>query len=224
VISGSDYPLAAQRIAKVGSYTGIDLEKTLSLHPDLIVTWGNVFFRQTRIFEKLGIPVYTIQTQHLEDIPRTIKNIGCLTGSYKEANQAAEKFSKQLLDLQKKYQRKKPVTVFYQIGDYSLITINKTSWINQAIMFCGGRNIFANIKTASAEVNWESIVIANPQVVISDATNRHWRNRWQHWSQIKAVKEKQLYAIAPNFIDRAGPRLLLGVAQVCEDLELARRR
>jgi iron complex transport system substrate-binding protein len=219
VISGSDYPAAAQAIPKVGSYSGVDLEKTLSLHPDLIVTWGKVFSRQTRFFKQLGIPIYTAQPRYLEDISRTINNLGCLAGSPKQASQAAANFSQQLMRLQAQYQMQKPVTVFYQIGAYSLITINKASWINQVIELCGGRNIFANVKTTSAEVNWESIIAANPQVVISDAMNESWKTRWQRWSQITAVKEKRLFSVDANLIDRAGPRLLMGAAQICENLQ-----
>ena len=35
----SDYPEAAQRIARVGGYTRIDLEAVAALRPDLVIGW-----------------------------------------------------------------------------------------------------------------------------------------------------------------------------------------
>src|SRR5690242_15427167 len=51
VVSGSDYPQAAQTIPKMGSYSGIDLEKVIELRPDLIVTWSQAFSRQIKVLK-----------------------------------------------------------------------------------------------------------------------------------------------------------------------------
>lgn len=190
VMSGSDYPAAAKQITSVGSYSGIDLERIISLHPDLIVTWSNSFSRQLVTLQKLSIPVYRAEPRKLEDIPRTIKNLGCLAGTSHIANQAAQHFSRRLTELRQRYAAQKPVTVFYQIGSYSLITINKDSWINQAIELCGGRNIFAAATSIAPEVSWEAVVTMNPDVIISDATQSNWRQRWQAWRTMSAVQSR----------------------------------
>ena len=136
----------------------------------------------------------------------------------------ADNFSQRLHALRQQYSRQKALPVFYQIGSYSLITINKDSWIHEVITLCGGRNIFAEAKSIAPEVNWESVVVANPQVIISDATNADWKIRWQKWHNVSAVKNQQLFAINPDLLSRAGPRLLDGALQVCEFLQKARRR
>jgi len=222
VIAGSDYPLAAQTIPLVGSYNGLDLEKIISLHPDLIVTWGHTFSRQLAVLKKLGIPVYITQPERLEDIPRTMRNLGCLAGTEKMATQAAQHFSHELAALQTRFHAEKPITVFYQIGGYSLITINKSSWINQVITLCGGKNIFAEASFTAPEVSWEAVVSANPQAIIDSDTNDHWKKNWMKWQAVFAVKHHALFTIHPDLIERAGPRLWMGAAQVCEKLKLAR--
>lgn len=224
VISGSDYPAAAKKIVQVGSYTGIDLERVIALHPDLIVTWSNTFSRSLSTLQKFNIPIYMAQPKRLEDIPRTMKNLGCLTGENQISAQAASTFTQRLELLKQKYSQQKPVTVFYQIGSYSLITINKNSWINQAIEICGGRNIFAAANIIAPEVGWEAVVTANPQVIISDATQGDWRKRWQAWPSIWAVKEQKMFSVNPDLIERAGPRILDGASQVCEYLQKTRAR
>ena len=39
VMSGSDYPENAQNLPRIGSFAGLDIEKIISLKPDLIITW-----------------------------------------------------------------------------------------------------------------------------------------------------------------------------------------
>lgn len=222
VIQGSDYPLRAQQIPQVGSYSGIDLEKMVSLHPDLIVVWGNSFARQMQVLQKLGIRVYVTQPQELYDVPKIMRDLGSLTGHEKSAAQQAQQFMQQIATLKQRYQSKKPVRVFYQIGDYSLITINRTSWINQVITLCGGKNVFADTIFSAPEVTWEAVVNANPSVVISDAVNEGWRKPWQRFAEIAAVKNHFLYSINPDLLERASPRLVLGATQVCQVLDMAR--
>ena len=222
VISGSDYPSAAQQVLSVGSYQGLDLERIISLRPDLVVAWGHTFSRQLAILKKQGIPIYRTQPRHLEDVPRTMQHLGCLAGTAVLANQEATRFLRQIAVLRQQYQGQKPITLFYQIGSYSLMTINKDSWINQVITLCGGRNVFANAKWVAPEVTWEAVVAANPQVIVSDATQADWKKRWMRWQGVAAVKQDLLFRLSPDLIDRAGPRLVEGATQLCYFLQQAR--
>lgn len=222
VIKGSDFPKEANKIPLVGSYTGIDLERIIQLHPDLIVTWSDNFKRQLNVLRKFKIPIYTNRPRRLEDIPRTLENLGCLLGQRKAAHQSAEIYSSQLEQIKLQYRSKKSLKVFYQMGSYSLFTINKESWINQAIEFCGGKNIFAEAKMIVPEISWEALLSANPQVILSDTSDKHWKKRWQKWQQIPAVKNNYLFSIPADWIDRAGPRLIQGVDLICHYLDEAR--
>ncbi|MBV9575259.1 MAG: cobalamin-binding protein [Gammaproteobacteria bacterium] len=222
VIEGSDFPIEAQKILSVGSFTGIDLERILFLHPDLIVTWSNTFSLQLAFFKQLNIPIYTANPHQLEDIPHTLNNLGCLTGNTLQAAHEAQIFSHRLTALSQQYAARKKITVFYQIGNYSLITINKNSWINQVITLCGGQNVFANAATIAPEISWESVVVANPQVIISDMTTANWKKSWLSWPEIRAVQHHFLFNIPPDLMERASPRLLNGASQLCQYLEMAR--
>lgn len=222
VLQGSDYPPAALTLPKVGSYSGIDLEKIISLQPDLIVTWGSAFSRQMNALASLHIPIYVSDPKQLSDIPKTMRQLGCLVGESQAASKAADDFSTQIAALSQQYSQRKPVRVFYQIGSYSLITINHASWINEVMTLCGGVNVFANATLAAPEVSWEAVVVANPQVIISDAADKDWKQRWQTWQDIEAVKTQHLYSVNADWLERAGPRLVLGAAEMCHFLDDAR--
>lgn len=222
VMQGSDYPAAARDIPVIGSYTGLDLEKIYTLRPDLIVSWGNMFPRQIAALKKLHIPVYINSPRRLEDIPRAMRQLGCLTGEEHAASLAAERFSHALAGLRKQYSGKESLRVFYQIGSYSLMTVNKDSWINQMISLCGGRNVFADLPAIAPEISWESLLAARPDAIISDDSQPGWKQRWQTRRSVPAVQRGALFAVNADLVERAGPRLLDGVREICVDLERVR--
>lgn len=219
VIAGSNYPAVAKKKTIVGSFSGLDLERIISLKPDLIVTWGSSFARQIQILRNLHISVYVVMPVKLEDIPRTLLHLGCLTDHEKQAKIAATNFTKQLKQLKQQYQHAKHVKVFFQVGPYALLTLNKESWVNQAINICGGQNIFADAPIIAPEVSWEAVIHANPDVVINDSQQADWRQRWEKWPMINAVRNKRLYSIDSDLIDRAGPRLIEGVKRICNMIQ-----
>lgn len=222
VIAGSDYPPRATLLPIVGSYAGIDVEKILSLHPDLIVTWRGGFARSLQTLKSFHLPIYVHDPHRLEEVMTSMRNLGCLTGQSSVAQTMAAHYAQQLTKLRQQYAHRPSVKIFFQIGSYSLITINRHSWINQAITLCGGKNVFAHATFPAPEVTWEAVLAANPQAVISDATTATWRQPWLRWPQLAAVQRHALYSIEADLIERAGPRLLEGVGELCREIERGR--
>ena len=57
VVQYSDYPEAAKKVARVGGYTSVDMEKVVALKPDLVLAWksGNRDAHLDKL-RGLGIP------------------------------------------------------------------------------------------------------------------------------------------------------------------------
>jgi len=223
VMKGSDYPSAAKKIPVIANYNALNIEAILALHPDLIVAWKqNSYASQLRLLQRFNIPVYFSDQHDLSDIPNTLQRLGVLSGTEKIANHAAEKFHIRYVELQKKYAHHKPISVFYQLWSHPLMTVNKTSWINQIITLCGGKNIFADVKNPTPQINLEAVIVANPDIILSSDSSPGWKIRWQQWSQMTAVRQKHLFTVEPDLLERAGPRLLEGADRVCQFLQAAR--
>ena len=75
----SEYPAAASKIARVGGYSRIDLERVAALRPDLIIAWqsGNAAAHLDRL-RGLAIPIYLSQPNHLADVAGEIERLGVL--------------------------------------------------------------------------------------------------------------------------------------------------
>jgi iron complex transport system substrate-binding protein len=223
----SDYPEAANKIPRVGGYQSLDKERIIALKPDLVVAWksGNsdVFVTQLR---RLGMPVYVNEIRRLDDIPRTMENLGVLTANENSAQRAAKEFRLKLQTLRDQYAQRRPVRVFYQIWNKPVTTIGGEQIISHVIELCGGRNIFADLRSLAPAVNTEDVIQANPDVIIVSGMgveNPEWMDTWRRWTRMNAVKNHQLYFVPADLMQRPSPRLLDGAEIMCREIDDARK-
>lgn len=223
VVSFSNYPERAKSLPQVGRYDSLDLEKILSLHPDLIVAWKSGNPRhQIQQLKKLGLKVFISEPRDFMDIPKTITQLGYLMDTINIAEKNAKKFTRDFKYLEKTYshaQPSMPKTTFIQIWNNPVMSVNQEHLISKVISLCGGKNIFADIKGLTHTPSIENILQENPDIIIATGmaeTAETWLNRWQQWPYLTAVKKKQLYAVNPDHLVRHTPRILLGIKEVCQ--------
>lgn len=220
----SDYPPAARAIPRVGDIAGIDLERLVALRPDLVVAWqsGNPPELLQRI-EQFGIPVYITEPRTPEAIADTLLALGRLAGTEQAARRAAADFSEGLSALRAQYRDRRSMTVFFQISDRPLMTVNGEQMISAVLRLCGGRNVFTDLAVLAPAVDVEAVLAANPEVILaSGPQSEEWLNEWRRWPQLRAVRRGQLFSIPEDWVARPGPRILLGARRICEDLDRAR--
>lgn len=222
----SDYPEAAKSIPRVGSNRQLDLERILTLKPDLIVVWlhGNAQRQLDRLLT-LGIPVFYNEPQRLGDIARSIEQFGRLAGTEAAAQRAARAFSARETDLRARYAGRPPVRVFYQIWEKPLMTINGQHLISDVLRLCGGHNIFADLAPRVPVLATETVVAADPEAIgtaLIGAEVRKGLDSWKKWPRITASARDNFFYIPSDFISRHTPRILEGAQQMCESLEAAR--
>jgi iron complex transport system substrate-binding protein len=123
------------------------------------------------------------------------------------------------------YSSREPVDVYYQIWDEPLLTLNGQHLISDVVKLCGGRNVFADALSLVARTSVESVVRADPQVIIAsgmDEKRPGWLDKWRVWSSMTAVRNDQLYFVPPDVLQRHTPRVIRGATIVCEQLQSAR--
>jgi iron complex transport system substrate-binding protein len=231
-VTYSDYPLDAQSIPRVGDNKALDLERIVAMKPDLIVVWrhGNAA-RQTERLRELHVPLFFSEPQHLADIPATLDKLGTLLGTREAATAASAAFRRDIAQLRARYAARPPVGVFYQVWDDPLMTLNGANVFSEVIELCGGRNVFADLKPGVPTISTEAVLAANPEAIVT-ATAGATRpdrvlpafDRWKKWPSMTAVARGNLFGIDGDLINRPTPRLALGAAQLCEDLDAARGR
>lgn len=223
----SDFPPAARALPRIGRHSGLDLEAIAALRPDLVIGWasGNRMPELQRL-EGLGIALYLNEIRRIDDIAASIETFGRMSGSASAA-QAAADLRERAARIASRPAVDAPLTVFYQIWDRPLMTVNGEHLISQALTLCGGRNVFGNLPALAPVVGVESVLAADPQVIFaagSTALNRDWIAHWRRWPQLAAVREGNLFEVDADIVHRPTPRFLDGVEALCAALDAARRR
>jgi len=104
VVSYSDYPEAAKSVPSVGSHTRVDMEKLLSLKPDLILAWatGNPK-EQTDRLQELDQTLYFTEPRDFESIATNLERIATPSGTEAAGKARAKSFRAGVEDLRERY-------------------------------------------------------------------------------------------------------------------------
>ena len=228
VMASSDFPPAALLLPRVGSHRLLDVEKIISLRPDLVLGWkqGN-HEADLSMIRRLGFNVFESNPGTLEEIAALIRQLGLLMDKAQIAESQARDFERKIAELRRRYAKKKPVRVFYQVWDHPIYTLNGTHVVSQLIEDCGGVNVFSELPTISVVVSVEAVLNADPDVIVGGLTETEDASpvsRWSQWPAMTAVAAQNLISINADHIARMGPRIVLAMTELCEKMDLARTR
>jgi len=222
----SDFPAAARGIPQIGDASRIDLERVLSLKPDLVVAWksGNhaADFEQ---LERLGFAVFAAEPATLAAIAPLLRKMGRLAGSAAVADEAADDFERGISALGARYGAQRRVKVFYEIWRQPLMTVSGQHMISDVIELCGGRNVFSASPVLTPVVSLESVIAAQPEVVLggsSAASPEAFAAPWLRDKNYAGLHNLQAMYVDPDFIQRQTPRILQGAQIVCAALAQVR--
>ena len=207
----------------------------LALRPDLVLVWqrGNVS-RELEQLERAGIRLFQLEPQRLDDVARAIERLGTLLGHDAEAGRRAAEMRASLARLRVDHAQAKPVTVFYQVWQQPLMTVNRQQIVNDILDVCGGRNVFADLGPLVPIVSTESVVAADPEAILTASERTRpaaWQRDpanpsfalWRPHARMTAVRRGWLYTLNGDAISRQGPRIVAGTAAICAVLDEVRR-
>ncbi len=224
VSNHSDFPLQALAKPRVGSYINPNVERTISLNPDLILATaaGNPREFVDRM-ESLGLSVYTVFPKDFDGILTSISHIAMVTGREQHgARVIREMRSRKERILQLTRGRIKP-KVFFQIGTAPIVTVGKGSFADDLISLAGGRNIAGGESMKYPRYSLEEILVKGPDVIIITSMDPRGDSpklaeHWNRWETIPAVKQGRVFVIDSDLVDLPSPRIIDGLEEIARIL------
>ncbi|WP_426182626.1 cobalamin-binding protein [Pseudomonas sp. TWRC1-2] len=214
VLDGGERPAVLAEVPSVGHYGQLNMERLLSLKPDLILLWpGSVGPAQREQLQRLNIPVYVAEPHSLEQLTTQVQAIAEQLGRADAGRQLAAQLRLRLAELRQRYQRAEPLRVFYQVWNQPLYTVGGGQIISDALSVCGARNVFDDLKLPAPQVSIESVLQRNPEVIL--AGDQPQLNAWKAWPQIAAVAQGRLLLVPDKGLERPSGQMVEAVAELC---------
>ncbi len=211
------YPPEAGSIPDVATFDGVDIEKIVSLEPDLVFAGGNFFTPPDAIerLRDLGLPVVVLYAGSVEAVFEDIELIGQASGRSAEATAIVERMRSEFDAVEAAVAGLPKSRLFYELDATGAIYgPADRSFLAEMIALAGA----VPITTGSPDkydISVERLIEQDPEVILlADApfgvTPEQVAAR-PGWNVMTAVKAGDIRPIDDQTVTRPGPRLFLGL-------------
>lgn len=221
VTSYSDYPEEAKTKPTIGGYHAPDVEKIVSLAPDVVFAMTDIQAKYIQILRQAGIRVVAVEPKTLPEILNAIDIISEALGEEERGRQLHQELAGQL-DQVRRHVGAAPVKrTFLEVWDTPLLTVGRQSFIHDLITQAGGINVSADKNVDYTPCDIEQLYAYNPEVYV---VLSHSRDDIRsvitnpNLSAIQAVKTNQVFSITDDLLQRPGPRSFTGLVKLAEIL------
>lgn len=221
VTSYCNYPVAARSKPKIGEYASPSLEVMATIQPDLVFMSADASSPEfLNRLEALGVPVYVVYPRSVSETAELIRNMGQLLHKQDVAEPLAlalERASECARQLTTSLPR---VRVLCTVMSQPLVVAGRNTLLDDLVDIAGGENVVPEGLNRYPTWSIESVLAANPDVILvsphpgQDDPSASFRR----WPELKAVQAERLVTIDADWIQRPGPRLLLGLAALTKAL------
>jgi iron complex transport system substrate-binding protein len=213
----SDYPPSIHDLPKVGSYIRLDLERIVSLSPDLCIGIKDGNPRETVLrLETMGIPVFVVDPHDLNSVISALTDIGTVLGAKDRAAWLVRDFTDRIQHVKAftDHLKHRP-RVFFQIGVAPIVSVGRGTFLDELIRLSGADNL-AGITPGYPRFSMEEVLHLNPDVIIITSMARgqifeEVKKQWSSWPDLAAVRQNRVHIVDSDVLDRPTPRLVSGL-------------
>lgn len=224
-------PAAAAGKPKVGGNNfKFDTEKIVALKPDLVITSAGTQDVLDKPLRAAGVKVVvTPYPSSVATVARLMRDLGTLTGHAPEAERYAAELESAAREIASRAAAAPRPKVYYETDASTPgkpYTVGNGSLINELITIAGGSNVFATVNNPFPQVSYESIVKANPDVIVLGDAKGYVGPLFQNpvtpqqvkgrpgFAGVTAVRTNRVVPIHAPLFEVPGPRLAAGLREL----------
>ncbi len=215
-----NYPEEAKSIAKIGDTMNPNIESIIALKPDVVfVSTASQIEAFMKTLEANGIAVYVTNPKDLAGVLKNLYQLGDIFGTNEQAEMLIRNLELKIgeLSISMGTQLTKQERVFVQISKEPLFTIGKDAFLNEIVMYAGGKSVTDDIDTTYPKLSKETALALKPDVIILSASEDN-REPNEVFKNSPAVKNGRIYEINADMVSRPGPRLVDAWEEIARDL------
>jgi iron complex transport system substrate-binding protein len=156
IAAGGQMPETLDTLPRIGGRGALDREALMALRPDLVIAWhsGN---RASDLdwIDATGIALYRSEPAALQDIARTMRDIGTLGGIKPSAQTGASTFERAL---QTPCIHLPPEPAYVIVWDRPAMSVGGRHWINAVLRSAGYQNVLEHINRGVFHIAPEAVL------------------------------------------------------------------
>jgi iron complex transport system substrate-binding protein len=216
------YPPEVEKLPKVGALLDPDLERILSLRPDLVAIYGSQGDLRKQL-ERAGVPVFVYAHAGLANVSSTIGELGHRIGAPERAQQLVREIEGRLQAVKAQLPLGHSLRTLIVMGrdSFALRGIYASGgygFIHDMVTAAGGANVFADVYQEAVQANTELIIARRPEVILelraeplSAAQEAKEVAVWRTLASVPAVRNNRIHIIVDRRTVIPGPRVAEGV-------------
>jgi len=221
-----DYPPAARTKAKVGGIDNFSVEKVLALRPDLVVGMPINPEAALAALRRAGAPVFAIDPKDIPSVMASLGTLGRLTGRVPRARALVGAMRRQLDAVRARVATVPPsgrptTLLIYQLGPIRVA--GGDTFPGDVLAIAGGVNLARDARGFGI-YSVEAVVAKDPQVMLAPTMLGDPMGlvkailASRSLQGVAAVRNKRVYALNADTVDRPGPRIVEGIEEVARVL------
>lgn len=211
-----NFPPEVESIESIGGINNLNVEKLLSLCPDLVLIGSMVPENTVNLISKAGIPLVAIrEKEHFDALFDNIERIGTLCNKKEEAKQLNANLQQKTNEIKNTtIHQDNKATVYYVVGygKGGNFTAGGNTFINDIFTICGLSNVAKDI------VGWnystEALLNADPDYIFIRKEDIKQFCQTEPYTYLKAVKNGNVIPIESAYIDLQVPRNIEGLLYI----------
>lgn len=212
-----NYPEDALTKPTIGGYTTVNVERVVAQKPDLVFAYYGNGIDTVDHLKQLGIKVITLNSDSINGTFKDIEMVGKTTGKVDEAKALTDDMRSKIEATVKKLEgiTYRPTT-FHCVWADPIWVSGGNTFEDELIKMAGGENCFADVDGWGI-VTLERLLTTDPDIIIVDSGVGMGEDGFdavkqslysdKRTSQLKAVKNNQVYVVSADLMDRGGPRI-----------------
>jgi len=210
---------------RIGDLYPLNMEKILSLNPDLVILFGGFQLPEVTKLEEMNIPSLVLNANSVKEVLDDLVLLGVIFDIGKKAKERAQKLEQYYLEIAKKaynipYGERVRVAFISDVPGPDVKEIwtgGQGSFINELITLAGGVNIASGLTGPNGylPLSIEYIVSQDPDVMIATTYSYGTEQQiveklkeYAPFSDIKAVKNSRIYVFHVDEVSLPVPQTI----------------
>lgn len=218
VSSFDHFPAETESRPRVGGLIDPNVERILTLKPDLVIVYG----AKSDLAERMArakIPTFAYENGNLANVTVTIRALGDRLGRKTEAEAEATRIERGLAAIRARVAgqpRYRTLLIFgREPGSLrGIYASGGIGFLHDLLEIAGGDDVFADVKRENVQISSEQVLARAPEAIIElhgPRTPQVLETERKVWSQLPslpAVKNQRVFLLANELLTIPGPRVV----------------